>query len=355
MLAAALTRYRFALAFGFLLLAVIGFEFLVIQRPDFTFRPALPAAVSFDVLVLLPGLFYLLIVRPYRLPASTVAAAFAGAVAAAFAGAVALAFWLLPTAQQTYVQWAKHSLVAVEALVAGLALLNLRRLRLAYRVAAEENPDVVANLQVAFQTVFGRPLAPLVSEISLFYYALLSWRGRPEIRPTDQVFTAYRESAFTAYFATVGLLSVVEMGVAHVLLLRWSPTAALWGGLLHGYGLLLLLAHLRAVRLRPVRLTDSGELVLRVGFLWELRLPATAITACIPINDVPPAAPGLVNAARLLLTPPNLLLTLNEPHYASGPYGLPQTVERLALYLDAPQKFQTALRVAAESASGNNS
>ena len=202
--------------------------------------------------------------------------------------------------------------------------------------------------------MFGRPLAPLVTEISLFYYALLSWRARPETQPTDQVFTACRESAFTAYLATVGLLSVVEMGVAHVLLLRWNPTAALVGGVLHAYGLLLLLAHLRAVRLRPMHLMASGELVLRVGFLWELRLPATAIVACVPLNDAPPAAPGLVNAARLLLTPANLLLTLREPHTARGPYGLPQKVSRLAVYLDDPAGFRLALALPTGLASGNN-
>ena len=74
MRAAAPTRHHFALGFGLLLLSIIGVALLVVQQPDFTLRPALPAAaVSFDVLVL-PGLFYLLIVRPYRLPASTVAA-----------------------------------------------------------------------------------------------------------------------------------------------------------------------------------------------------------------------------------------------------------------------------------------
>ena len=344
MTAVPLVRYRPLLGFALLLLAFVGVEFLVIQRSDFTFRPALPAAVSFDVLVGLPVLFYFLVVRPYRLPVST--------VAAAFAAAVALAFWLLPPAQQTYLHWTKYGLVAVEALTFTLALLNLRRLRRAYRVAAEETPDLVANLQTACRAVFGRPLTPLVSEISLFYYALLSWRARPEICPTDQVFTSYRDSAFTAYLATVGLLSVVEMGVAHVLLLRWSPTAALVGGGLHAYGLLLLLAHLRAVRLRPVRVTETGELVLRMGFLWELRLPAADILASQLINDAPPAAPGLVNAARLLLTPPHLRVTLREPRTARGPYGYPQTVHRLALYLDDPKNFQVALAQWAPAASG---
>ena len=350
MVTAPLVRYRPLFGFALLLLAAVGVEFFVIHRPDFTLRPALPAAVSFDVLVGLPVLFYLLVVRPYRLPVST--------VAAAFTAAVALGFWLLPPAQQTYLHWAKHSLVAVETLTVTLALLNLRRLRRAYQTAAAENPDLVANLQSAFRSVFGRPLAPLVTELSLFYYALLSWRAHPETRPTDQVFTAYRDSAFTAYLATVGLLSVIEMGAAHVLLLRWSPTAALVGGILHAYGLLLLLAHLRAVRLRPVRLTETGELVVRVGFLWELRLPAADITDSQLINDVPPAAPGLVNAARLLLTPPNLLLTLREVRPARGPYGFPQQVRQLALYLDDPKGFRAALPncapAASGSASGNN-
>ncbi|MBT9394078.1 hypothetical protein KLP40_12970 [Hymenobacter sp. NST-14] len=335
MVATPLIRYRPLFGFALLLLAAVGVELFVIQQPDFTRRPALPAAVSFDVLVGLPVLFYLLVVRPYRLPVST--------VAAAFTAAVALGFWLLPPAQQTYLHWTRYGLVAAEALTFALALLNLRRLRRAYRAAATENPDLVANLQTAFRAVFGRPLTPLVTELSLFYYALLSWRARPESRPTDRVFTAYRNSAFTAYLGTVGLLSGVEMGAAHVLLLRWSPTAALVGGILHAYGLLLLLAHLRAVRLRPVRLTAAGELVVRVGFLWELRLPAAALTASQLINDVPPAAPGLVNAARLLLTPPNLLLTLREPRRARGPYGFPQQVSRLALYLDDPTQFRAAL------------
>lgn len=347
MVAASTTNYRFALWFGLLLLTVIGVEFFAIQRPDFALRPALPAAVSFDLVVLLPALFYFLVVRPYRLPLSM--------LVTAFAGAVALAFWLLPPAQQTYLAWTKYGLVAAEGLTLVWAVLNVRRLLRAYRVAHVQNPDVVLSLRAACQEVFGRPLAPLVTEISLFYYALLSWRARPEIRPTDYVFTAYRESAFTAYLGTVALLSVVEMGVAHVLLLRWSPTAALVGGFLHAYFLLQLLAHLRAVRLRPVYLGAAGELVIRVGFMWELRLPAAAIASCTSITDAPPAAPGLINTARLLLTPANLLLTLREPQLAQGPYGFSQTVERLTLYLDNPQEFQTAMRPAAASASGNNS
>lgn len=51
---------------------------------------------------------------------------------------------------------------------------------------------------------------------------------------------------------------------------------------------------------------------------------------------LPPAAPGLLNAARLLLTPPNLLLTLAGPQRVRGLYGRHRLVRRLAIYVDEP-------------------
>ncbi|GAB3240489.1 hypothetical protein GCM10027346_34730 [Hymenobacter seoulensis] len=331
-------RWRPAVFFCLLVLAVVGVELLVIRRPEFTGRPLLPAAVSADVLLGLPLLYYWLVVRPYQLPATS--------VVGAFVAAVALATWLIPVPQQQYVHLASRALAGVEVFALAMALVNLRRLRQAYLAARLTDIDVVANLTTAFRSVFGRVMGVFVSEISLFYYALLSWRARPEVDAPDTVFTSYRESAFTATMATVGLLSVAEMGAAHVLLVRWSPTAAWIGLALHLYGLMLLLAHSRAVRLRPIRFTENQELVLRTGFFWLVRLPASAITACQPLIDAPKPAVGLLNLAGPLLTPPNVLLTLEQPFLAAGPYGISRPVRQLALYVDQPAAFRQALALA---------
>ena len=53
-----------------------------------------------------------------------------------------------------------------------------------------------------------------------------------------------------------------------------------------------------------------------------------------------PAAPGLLNAARLLLTPPNLLLTLVGPQRVRGLYGRHRLVRHLAIYVDEPAALQ---------------
>jgi hypothetical protein len=326
---------RPALGFGLLVLAVVCIEWLIIRQPIFLQRPLLPAAVSFDVLVGLPVLFYLLVVRPYRLPVST--------VAAAFTAAVALGYWLLPGPQQQYVRWAGQALGGVEVLTVVLLLLNLRRLQLAYRAAVAHTPEVAERLTLAFQQVFGRPLAPLVFELQLFYYALLSWRARPVMATGNRVFTSYQESAFTAYVGTVMLLSVAEIGALHLLLVRWNPLVAGVVSVLHLYGLLLLLAHARAVRLLPVQLTAEQELVVRIGFFWTVRLPHTALTAAHRLTDTPAPAPGRLNLARPLLTPPNVLLVLTGSQEVVGPYGLRRHARELVLYVDDAAGLLAAL------------
>ncbi|RSK49352.1 hypothetical protein [Hymenobacter rigui] len=326
---------RPALGFGLLVLAVIGIEWLVIRQPVFLQRPLLPAAVSFDVLLGLPMLFYLLVVRPYRLPVST--------VAAAFTAAVALGYWLLPGPQQQYVRWAGQALGGVEVLTAALLLLNLRRLQLACRAAGQHTSEVAEQLTAAFRQVFGRPLAPLVFELQVFYYALLSWRARPVATTGSRVFTSYQESAFTAYVGTVMLLSVAEMGALHLLLIRWNPLVAGVALVLHLYGLLALLAHARAVRLLPVQLTPEQELVVRVGFFWTVRLPLAALAAAQRLPDTPAPAPGRLNLARPLLTPPNVRLMLAGPQSISGPYGLHRVARELTLYVDDAAGLLAAL------------
>ena len=113
-------------------------------------------------------------------------------------------------------------------------------------------------------------------------------------------------------------------------------------GGLSAYSLLWLLAHGQAVRRRPVLLT-ADALVVRVGLVWRVALARKQIVRVEKLTDAPPPAPGLLNAARLLLTPPNLLLTLAAPQPVRGPYGRHRPVRRLAIYVDEPAALQAQL------------
>lgn len=341
------TRLRPALLFSGLLLLVLAIEYLVIQRPDFAVRPALPAAVTFDLLVWPPLLFYLLVVRRYRLPVSLV-----GAV---FAAMLALSQQMLPVGQQAYLHGAKYLLPIIEVATGALLLLKIRGLRQAYQQARASTPDVTANLAAACTAVFHRPFEALVFEAALWYHALLSWRAVPRYMAGGQSFSGHQQSGFSALLLTLAVLTVVEGAVAHLLLVRWSTQVALVALLLNAYTLIGAIGHLRAVQLgASVQLLASGELLLRAGLVWRVAVPLIQLRSVIRITDAPAPKANLLNMAKPLLAPANLLLTFNGPVTIAGPYGLRRTVQQITVYVDDPTACCAALLSVVSAASPKN-
>lgn len=333
-------RFQPAAWFLAVLSLVLTTKYFIIGRPEFSQRPVVSAGVTFDLIVGLPLLFYFVVLRGYRLPLST--------LIAAFGGALALAYWLIPPAQQQYLGWAGYLASGLEVVAVGLALGRVRRIAQAYRAARQRGPDFLENLETALQAGLGRLAGPVLAEVALLRYALLGGWAAPEVGPTDTAFSSYRESGFGALVAVGGFVLVVESGALHLLLYRWNHVAAWLWLAVDVYTLLLLLAHAQAVRLRPVLVSATGVTV-RVGLFWRVVAPRTALLSVGALTDAPAPRPGLLNAARPLLTPPNLLLTFVAPVVVDGPYGLRRSVTQLALYLDQPAAFRRLLMPAAAS------
>jgi len=323
-----------ALLFGLLAALVVGAEYAVVHRPDFGQHPALPPAVAFDLLVGLPGLFYLCVVRRYHLPPRT--------VAVVFGGGLALSHWLLPAAGLPLLTWAGRLAAVGEVATLAYTAGRVRRIWRGYQLARLQSADFIENLTAAMHPVLGRLTEAMVTEVAVVRYALLGAWAPLEAGPAETPFTTYQKSGFPALLATLAGLSVVEMAAAHLVVGHWWPVAAWWLTALSAYSVLWLLAHGQAVRRRPVVLTAT-TLVVRVGLLWRVAIPKDTIAAIEKLTAAPAAAPGLLNAARLLFTPPNLLLTLAAPQRVRGPYGLHRTVHWLAIYVDEPVALLGAL------------
>lgn len=328
-------RLRPALWFAALTLLLIGSERFITASAAFSQRPILPYAVTFDLLVVVPGLFYWLVVRRYQLPLSSLA----GVVGAC----LALAYWLLPVAQQAPL----HALRFLPAVLEGISLALLaakaRRLVRGYRAAYRQQPRFWPSAQVAVRQALGPAGGLLVAELEMLRYALLGWWAEPELSPTATPFSTYRNSGFTAFAVVLGVALAVEAAVVHLLASRWSARAAGWLLFFDCYALVMLLAHGQAVRLRPTLLT-THTLQLNVGFVWHLTVPLAELTAVELLRDAPQPAAGLLNLTKLLFTPPNLLLTFARPVTVRGPYGMQRTGRRVAVYLDEPQQFIAAIK-----------
>jgi hypothetical protein len=323
------------LLFGLLAVLLVGSEHAVVHRADLALHPLLPPAVAFDLLVVLPGLFYLCLVRRYSLPIST--------VAAVFGVGLALSHWLLSAAGLPLLAWAGRLAAVGEVATLGYGLVRLRRVLRGYRAAKAQSTDFIDNLHTASQPVLGRLTGAVVTEVAVLRYALLGAWARPEAGVTDHVFTTHQKSGFVALLATFAGLSVVEIAATHLIAGHWWPRGAWVLTGFSAYALLWLLAHGQAVRCRPVLLTAT-TLIVRVGLVWRVAIPREQLASLEKITDAPAPSSELLNAARLLFTPPNLLLTLAAPQRVQGLYGLHRDVRRLAIYVDDPASLMQQLR-----------
>ena len=332
----ALHRFRPALWFGALALLLVASEHAITRLPIFTLNPLLPLGMLFDVLVVLPGLFYLLVVRRYQLPLST--------LAAAVGFCLPLAYWLIPAAQMPPLRLLHWLPVGLEGITLLVLAARGRRLVRAWRAAGASETATLPRLALALEATLGQTGIFLVAEIEMLRYALLSWRARAIAQPGAVAFSTHRESGFMALVMMGCVVVSVETAVVHLLASHWSPTLALWLLFFDAYSLLFLLAHGHAVRLSPIQLT-ADTLDIRVGFFWQVQVPRATLRAAEPLRGDLQATPDTLNLAKPLFTAPNLLLTLAAPVALRGLYGTQRTARCLALYVDQPAELLAALAV----------
>jgi hypothetical protein len=297
-------------------------EWAITRTAAFHRGPAVPFAVLFDLVVVLPLLFAAVVLRPARRP--LVDAAPVLAVGAFVAGAL--------LATRADVRVALH-LAGAAAELAVLTLFARRVRKAATELRTAGRDDLL--LQTAALT---DPVLRIAgAELVVLYYALVGPFVRRPPRPND--FTYREESGLGGLLFALGLVTAMEGLAVHLLLHAWSARAAWVLAALSAYGLLWLLAAFQAARLRPVTLSDDCLLV-RTSLLWTAAVPRDSIGSVAAISEIE-REKGTLHAA--LGTAPVLLLTLTRPVVARGPLGLHRSVRRIALYVDEPARLQAAL------------
>src|SRR5229473_8053584 len=278
---------RRPLVFAALAVAAVAAEYAVVASRGFALHPTgFSAAVIFDLVVGLPLAWWLLVVRPGAArPRTLVPVALAGlAVAAA----------LLP-GERGLLRGLRFLAIPAEVALVAAAL---RR----FSGARGDLPD---RLPAALG---GGPVARLAAnELAILGLALFSWRSRPE----PGTLSVHRRSGWTAVCVAVLFMSLPETAGLHLLIARWSPSAAWAATALGAYGVVWLLGDLRALQLRGVSVA-GGLLRIRIGLRREV--------------DVPP-----------------LTLRLREPVEIRSLFGRARNANALALQIDDPAALRALL------------
>jgi len=298
-----------------------------IENPD-----VIAGALTLDLTLLVPLLYYLLLVRLRGWPVVTVLPVFLISVLAAG--------WLIPETQHRVLDLVYYAAALAELALIMVIAYKALQLRKAYRERAAAGLDVYESLRESACAVLG-PLAggALAYEATLGYYAVVGWTRSPTVGPRS--FTAYREVAYIPLMVAAMIALVVETVGVHFLLRLWSPVAAWIVTGISLYTLIWLIGDIHAVRLRPIEI--CGEtLHLRLGLRWTATIPLASIE-CVrdPGGEVKASKKDHLKA--LLLGGPNRRIQLAGPVRVVGLYGLTRQVTTIDLHVDDPARFGAAL------------
>lgn len=323
--------------FALLAVLIYAIEFAIARSPMAGTRPMIPLAVTLDLTLFVPALYWLLVIRPAGASATRVVAAFV----LSFIGA---RFVLLP-GQREYLMYVRFLGAPAELALIAYVVVKVRRAARGFRGAAP-TADVPERIGAALANAFPyRVVGRLLStELTVLYYALLSWRRAPHVPTGSDAFTFHRRSGLIALLSAATGAAVVELFVVHLAVHAFSARVA-WGlTFVSAVGVVWLIGFTRAIVLRPVLVTARGVLV-RSGVQWTVDVPFADIARLETGRVSAPAGrvPGHLRVGGS--GRPTAVIHLREPATAAGIYGRNRQARTISIPLDEPAAFAEAVRV----------
>jgi hypothetical protein len=317
---------------------IISIEYFVVQQAKFyETNSLLPYAVGIDLLIILPILYYFLIIK--RLKQHILTLVFGVSLS------ITAAHFILPKTHYFIIEYAEKLLIVLEILFIGYVLIKLKSIIQEYRILNVARQDFVSNIKKSFQKHIGTsPLMSfLLSELIMLRYGLFFWL-RTKKKAADNDFTMHQNSGFIALFSVLIFISGIEYFVAHLLVSKYNETAAWILTAISAYSLIFLIAHLFAVIDQRI-IIETDKILVRVGLFWDFEIQKKDIAKVEMIKkDIGKTAKEQLNTSKLLLTQPNIVIYLTEKHSILGIYGMTKEVDTVYLYIDEFQKFSERVK-----------
>lgn len=301
--------------------------------------PELPDAslvalgVTSDLVLLIPLLYYLMLVRGRGWPVFSLVPVFlASLVGAGF---------VLPEEHEGALRAARTLIAPLELAILGFLVFKATRLVKAVR--GRQRADVFESLRKSARNMIDQPVVAevLAFEAAIFYYALIAWRAKPRAPEAATSFTCHEKVAYTTVFAGLIMAAMVEILPVHLLVSHWSPVAAWVLTGLSLYGLVWLLGDYRAIVLRPTLVAD-GVLHLRIGLRFNATIPLSAIRRIRPLDAGAPE-PKCDYLSTALLGQPRRVIELDHPLEVRCVYGWRRSVRAIGVTIDDEAGFDQAV------------
>ncbi len=304
--------------------------FVVEVLPTVDAPGTVAAGLTLDLVVIVPALYYVVLVRGRKWPAITLAPVFLLSFGAASV--------IVPDAYHGLLNAIRYALPVVELTLVGYVAYRAWHVVRSGRDARSEQRDFYVRMRTMLRVALDVPVAAgvLAYEVSLFRYAF-SFRSRAA---TEGGYSYHRRTGYGAVLTAILIAAGFELAAAHVLLRLWSETAALVHLAVSLYGIVWLVGDYRAMRQRPHELDIDG-IRLRLGLRWDIEVSWEEVAAVFRARR-----PGS-DDEYLSMAPignPAYIIEFRAPVEAIGPYGLVRKVRRVGLVVDDSAAFERALQ-----------
>lgn len=293
----------------------------------------LSLGITLDLVLVIPFLYFL-IIRKRRIPKTT--------VVPVFIFGVVMASVFLPEENQNYLDLVKTWLLpVVELSVLSVVIFKVRAMIKSFSTYDRANRDFFTILKEVCELQFPKIVAKaIVMELSVFYYGFFRWQ---KLSLSKDQFSYHNESPAKAILGTLLFLVMAETMVFHILLMNWSLTAAWILTGLSTYSGFQVYGILKSLAYRPHELSEKS-LFLSFGIMNQTEINYGEI------EEILPSGPNLDEGGFATLSPLgsldtcNVVLKLKKKHVLEGLYGTKKKYKTLALSLDEPKAFVSAVQ-----------
>lgn len=286
----------------------------------------LAIAITMDLVVGVPLLYYLLLVRKKFLPLSSI-------VPVCILTLLAIRF-ILPTSEQSFLRFSEFLIPAIELSVAGFVLFKLRHIIRDVRTARRECLYFTDALRAGIgKSIKSDFVAVIVAtEASMFYLVFAGWFARFRTSRQDvSVYSYHRKSSYLLW-ALVALV-IVETGGVHLVISIWTQTGAWVFTAISAYTILWLVGHFHATRLQPI-VVDDRYVHLRTGLIWRTQMSLSNIVEVRKRMQGDAEIGGYVNVA--IMGSPDIVVVLQEAVEIEGLFARKRKANLVGIGVDEP-------------------
>ena len=290
-----------------------------------------------DFMVGIPYGFYLLVIRPRNLTLLSV-------IPVIWVG-YGLSVFALGSADAGVLPYLLAALVSVEIAIAVKELLKVAKV---YKSARKASADPMVWFKETMLCLAREeaPASMAAAELSVWYYALLSWRKKPYVLPGESAFSYHNAGGYMSMMLGLALAFPVEIVGVHILISQWSVVAACVVTAFSAYAVIWLIGDARARMMRPVTIGD-GCVRLECGIQMEAVVPLSDIEkVCLSENDInAPEKTDKLNYGTFYQA--NTWIVANRPIEVRTMLGK-KRVRAIGLSLDDPRAFVDAIELSLE-------